>query len=60
MRLTDLVYRADFKVADFLADREGNIDWEHQGLLPPEKVFPSRAVTALDYRAADSRCRPRS
>jgi hypothetical protein len=50
--LTDILYRADFDVADFLVDEQGQIDWARQGLLPPEKAFPSRPVTNLDYRAA--------
>lgn len=50
--LTDLFYRADFPVEDILTGPEGAIDWNRQGLLPPEDVFPCRPTTAFDYRAA--------
>lgn len=48
--LTDIAYRADFPVADFLVDATGEIDWQRQSLLPPEAALPTRAITALDYR----------
>jgi hypothetical protein len=48
--LTDIAYRADFPVADFLVGPEGEIDWQRQSLLPPEVALPTRATTALDYR----------
>ncbi len=50
--MTDILYRADFEVADFLVDEQGEIDWDRQGLLPPERVFPSRPVTNVDYQTA--------
>jgi hypothetical protein len=42
--LTDIVYRAEFPVPDFLVDNKGEINWERQGLLP------ARPTTELDYR----------
>lgn len=50
--LTDLFYRLDFPVEDFLAGAGGTIDWARQGLLTPESAFPCRPATASDYRAA--------
>jgi hypothetical protein len=50
--LTDVIYRADFAVADFLVDKNGAVDWGRQGLLPAEDVFPCRPTTELDYRTA--------
>jgi hypothetical protein len=49
--MTDLTYRADFPVADLLTNEQGVIDWELQGMLPPEIAFPCRATTTQDYRA---------
>ena len=49
--LTDLVYRADFPVADHLqADGDGGIDYPGLSLHPPESVFPCRATSAADHR----------
>lgn len=50
--LTDVMYRADFPVADLLVNEEGAIDWRRQALLPAEEVLPCRPTTELDYRAA--------
>lgn len=50
--LTELFYRTDFPVEDILAASSGVIDWNRQGLLPPEAAFPCRPATASDYRAA--------
>lgn len=48
--LTELVYRAEFPVADHLCGADGEIDYEALALHPPEAAFPSRATTAADYR----------
>jgi hypothetical protein len=48
--LTDLVYRADARVADQLADEHGRIAFEALALHPAEVVFPCRPTTADDYR----------
>ena len=48
--ITDLTYRTDFDVEDFLASKDGNIDLEAQHLHAPAAVFPCRATTPLDYR----------
>lgn len=51
--LTDLVYRADFPVADhLLAPGEKEIDYAGLSLHPPADAFPSRATNASDYRRA--------
>lgn len=47
--LTDLVYRTDFPVADFLADQDGDIDFHQQALYPPALIFPNAPVTDLDF-----------
>jgi hypothetical protein len=49
--LTDVIFRSEFPVADFLVDAEGSIDWKRQCLLTPEVAFPCRPMTAFDYRA---------
>jgi hypothetical protein len=49
--LTDLVYRADFPVADHLqAPEAAGIDYPGLSLHPPEQAFPCRATSAADYR----------
>lgn len=49
--LTDLVYRADFPVADHLrAPRSAGIAYEQLSLHPPKDAFPCRATSAADYR----------
>ncbi|WMW80514.1 hypothetical protein RF679_18020 [Undibacterium cyanobacteriorum] len=47
--LTDLVYRTDFAVADFLSNETGTIDFHAQALYPPAEIFPNHAVTDLDF-----------
>ncbi|MTV36314.1 hypothetical protein [Duganella radicis] len=47
--LTDLVYRTDFDVADFLTDASGAIDFEAQALFPPQAIFPNQPVTDIDF-----------
>jgi hypothetical protein len=49
--LTDLVYRADFPVADHLqAPGLDGIDFAGLSLHPPDAAFPCRATSAADYR----------
>ncbi|MDR4515329.1 hypothetical protein [Nitrosomonas sp.] len=47
--LTDLSYRSEFPVADYLSGSDGSIDYSKQSLYPPHEVFPSAAVTQTDY-----------
>ena len=48
--LTDLSYRSGFAVQDYLTDEKNNIDFQRQALFPPEEIFPSSAVTGIDYQ----------
>lgn len=50
--LTDLVYRAEFPVADHLSGGNGRIDFAGLALHGPEQVFPCRPTTVADYRRA--------
>lgn len=47
--LTDLVYRTDFDVADFLTGPDGKIDFQEQALFPPPDIFPNQPVTDIDF-----------
>lgn len=47
--LSDLVYRTDFDVADFLTGGAGTIDFDGQAMYPPDRIFPSAPVTDLDF-----------
>jgi len=47
--LTDLVYRTDFEVADFLTGAAGTIDFDGQALFPPQEIFPNQPVTDIDF-----------
>ncbi len=48
--LTDVVYRADFKIEDYLTGDDGHIDYAAHGLHSPEDVYTSRPSTLADYR----------
>lgn len=48
--LTDLIYRSDFAVEDYLADSDGNVNLEKQYLHQPEQILSCRPTTVLDYR----------
>jgi hypothetical protein len=48
--LTELVYRADFPVADHLSGADGCIPFDTLSLHRPQDVFPCRATSAADYR----------
>lgn len=47
--LTDLLYRTEFSVADFLTDQHGQIQYKEQALFAPQDVFPNQALTDLDF-----------
>ncbi|SFK24739.1 hypothetical protein SAMN05216302_1002149 [Nitrosomonas aestuarii] len=47
--LTDLSYRAEFSIQDFLVNSGGVVDYEKQTLYPPHEILPSSAVTHTDY-----------
>lgn len=48
--LSELAYRAEFPVADYLSGKQGEIDLRQQSLHPPEAVFPCRPTTLADLR----------
>jgi hypothetical protein len=49
--LTELTYRAEFPLADLLADRRtGKIDTRRQALFVPRRILPCNPTTADDYR----------
>jgi len=50
--LTDLIYRANFDVADYLCDEEGKLNTPDLGLHEPQAVFFCRPVSELDYKKA--------
>lgn len=47
--LTDLVYRTDFSVSNFLSGRDGGIDYKALALYPPQEIFVNQPVTDLDF-----------
>lgn len=47
--LTDLVYRTDFDVADFLTGAAGEIDFAGQALFAPDAIFPNAPLTDIDF-----------
>ena len=50
--LTDLIYRANFDVADYLCDEDGKLNTADLGLHDPQDVFFCRPVSELDYKKA--------
>ena len=48
--LTDLMYRASYRVEDLLTQKDGRIDYKNIALYMPEEIFPCRPVTVNDYR----------
>ncbi|HEY0437509.1 MAG TPA: hypothetical protein VGC92_12785, partial [Phenylobacterium sp.] len=48
--MTELVYRAEFPVADHLTGPNRRIDFNRQALFAPEDIFPCRPTSAEDYR----------
>jgi hypothetical protein len=48
--LTDLAYRTEFDVADYLTGPDGAIAYDALALYPPEDVFHGQVLTVGDYR----------
>jgi len=48
--MTDIIYRTEFAVEDYLASEEGQIDFNFHALYAPEDAFPCRPTTINDYR----------
>lgn len=48
--LTDLSYRCEFALEDYLADTDGRVNLEAQALHEPADIFTSRPATPDDYR----------
>lgn len=48
--LTELDYKLDFDLRDYLTDEDGNFVPERYGLFLPEAVYPTAPVTTEDYR----------
>ena len=48
--LTDMAYRTEFDLADYLTAKNGSINFERQALYRPQDIFPSQPVTINDYR----------
>lgn len=48
--LTDLAYRTEFEVADYLTGPDGAIAYEDLALYAPADVFHGQALTVADYR----------
>lgn len=50
--LTDIIYRCDFAVADYLVDPSGHLDFARLGLELPQVILPCRPCTLADYHNA--------
>ena len=50
--LTDLIYRSNFDVTDYLCDERGKINTSELGLHAPQDVFFTRPTSEIDYRKA--------
>ncbi|MGM3174581.1 hypothetical protein [Dickeya lacustris] len=50
--LSDLIYRTDFALPDYLTRPDGTLDYAAQGLMLPEQIFPARPCTRQDYQRA--------
>ncbi len=48
--LTDLIYRSDFAVEDYLVDSSGKIHLDRQNLHEPAQILSCRPTTLHDYR----------
>jgi len=48
--LTDLAYRTDFAIEDYLTGKTDTIEYEKLALYPPHEILPSSAVTESDYQ----------
>ncbi|CAK9885825.1 MAG: hypothetical protein XXXJIFNMEKO3_02242 [Candidatus Erwinia impunctatus] len=49
--LTDLIYRCEFDVSDYLSDNAGNIDYRAQGLALPQAILPAYPQLSEEYEA---------
>lgn len=56
--LTELDYRADFPVADLLANPEGRLQLKEQDLFRPAEALPTSPVTLGDWETAISHRAP--
>jgi len=48
--MTDMGYRTDFEVADYLTQADGSIDYQRLALFKPQQIFTGQALTTEDYR----------
>lgn len=48
--LSDLAFRTDFAMADYLTAPDGSIDYERHALYHPAAIFSCEALTINDYR----------
>lgn len=48
--LTELDYKLDFRLEDYLTDSDGTWPVSRYGLFPPSEVYPTTPVTVDDYR----------
>ncbi|SBS31955.1 hypothetical protein MSP8886_02292 [Marinomonas spartinae] len=49
--LTDLIYRSDFDVSDYLTESNGQIDYRQYGLTPPEEILQPPPQQPSDYQS---------
>ncbi|MBJ7556616.1 hypothetical protein [Marinomonas spartinae] len=49
--LTDLIYRSDFDVSDYLTESNGQIDYPRYGLAPPEDILHPPPQHPDDYQS---------
>lgn len=50
--LSEMGYKTSFGIEDYLANDNGAIDYESQGMVLPEKILPSAPVTENDFAKA--------
>ena len=50
--LSEMGYKTSFGIEDYLANENGAIDYESQGMILPEKILPSAPVTENDFAKA--------
>lgn len=48
--ITDIIYRTDFPVEDYLTGNDGEVPYNSLALHSPAEAFPCRPVTINDYR----------
>ncbi|MEL0635656.1 hypothetical protein V6259_02590 [Marinomonas sp. TI.3.20] len=49
--LTDLIYRSDFDVSDYLTEANGQIDFRKQGLAHPDDILQAPPQQPSDYQS---------